>query len=153
MNTTEKKDVRVKMVEKYFRNKRSVEDFYFSFIMLMIILVGNYLGTSMRQAHLIYDPYILWEECKYSVLIFLLIFVLYMFFKNKISHPINLSKIKDKTSKEIGENNSKLSSYEAKITDSEDPTKSDIKIQLKIKKLQIEQEQLDFELGLLEQCV
>jgi hypothetical protein len=42
--------------------------------------------------------------------------------------------------------------YEQKISDKENPTKEDIKLQLKIRKLEIRQEKLNFELDLLDKA-
>jgi len=148
MNTKEKKTIQRRMVEKQFRYKRFVNGFkFFAWYAAVAYAMVNIFDILIMLADDSYIVVFSWTIF-FGLIVVGVAFILIQF----LLGSIDLNEIEKEIRKAEHVNEEQMFVYEQKISDKENPTKEDIKLQLKIRKLEIRQEKLNFELDLLDKA-
>lgn len=152
MNTQEKQKITKACQARHFKMKQTLRTFKIAFsiyplliplAMITLAFVGD------KALHL--EELTTWKGILFGIILGILIALTIACWT--WLEKVDLVKIHEVLSENFSINNDAIKELKDRIHDSEDPTKEDIKLQLKIKNLEIKQEKLDFELGLLGQHV
>jgi hypothetical protein len=145
MNTKEKKPIQRQMVEKQFRYKRFVNGFkFFAWYAAVVYIFNILIMLAVDADHIV----VFFCSIFFGWIVVGVAFTLIQF----LWGSIDLKEIEKEMRKAEHVNEEQISVYEQKISDKENPTKEDIKLQLKIRKLEIRQQKLNFELDLLDKA-
>lgn len=152
MNAQEKQKINKACQARYFKMKQTLRTFKIAFSICPLLIPLAMITLSFIGDKASYlEELTTWEGILLGAILGILIALTIAFWT--WLEKVDLVKIHEVLNENLSINERSIDKLKDRIHDSEDPTKADFKLLLKIKKLEIEQVKLNFELELLGRCV